>query len=115
MAKSNKPLIWSLFAGGGMLAAFVTPVMIFITGLAVPMAFFLPDVLDYERMLALVTHPLGKLVMLAVVLLPLWHAAHRLRMTLHDLGTGNSRVVVYACYGAAGCASIAAVYILYYI
>ena len=37
MAKSNKPIVWSLFAGGGLLAAFLVPVLIFITGIAAPL------------------------------------------------------------------------------
>jgi len=112
MAKSNKPIVWSLFAGGGMLAAFVTPAMVFMTGIAVPLGLLGTDALSYERMLALVQNPLGKLVLFAVVLLPLWHAAHRLRMTLHDLGIPAGRLVVAACYGAAGFGSVAAAVIL---
>jgi fumarate reductase subunit D len=112
MAKSNKPILWSLFAGGGMLSAFVTPAMVFMTGIAVPLGLLGTDALSYERMLALVQNPLGKLVLFAVVLLPLWHAAHRLRMTLHDLGIPTGRLVVAACYGAAGLGSIAAAVIL---
>jgi fumarate reductase subunit D len=36
------------------------------------------------------------------VALPAWHAAHRLRMTAHDLGLGGGAVVQAACYGSAG-------------
>jgi fumarate reductase subunit D len=115
MAKSNKPLIWSLFAAGGILAAFVTPAMIFITGLALPMGLLSQDVLAYDRMVAFAGNPIGKLVLFAVIFLPLWHAAHRLRMTLHDLGLGNGPVVKLACYGIAGFGSIAAGFILFYI
>lgn len=112
MAKSNKPIIWSLFAGGGMLAAFLIPAMIFITGLAVPMGLLSEDALDYDRMLALARNPIGKLVLFAVIFLLLWHAAHRLRMTLHDLGLHSGRVAIFACYGAAALGSIVAAVIL---
>lgn len=115
MAKSNKPLVWSLFAGGGMLAAFITPVMIIITGIAIPMGLLSPEALAYDRVLAFATNPFVKLALFGVVLLPLWHAAHRLRMTLHDLGAGNGRAVVFVCYGLAGFASLAAAYILFII
>ena len=30
-----------------------------------------------------------------------WHAAHRLRMTAHDLGLGGGVAVKAACYGSA--------------
>jgi fumarate reductase subunit D len=112
MAKSNKPIVWSLFAGGGMFSAFVTPVMIFVTGIAVPLGLLGTEALSYERMLALVQNPLGKLVLFVVIFLPLWHAAHRLRATLHDLGVSAGALVATACYGGAGVGSIAAAVIL---
>jgi fumarate reductase subunit D len=109
MAKSNKPLVWSLFAGGGMFSAFFTPIMIFVTGLAVPTALLSAETMAYDRMLAFAQNPLGKLVLFVAVFLPLWHAAHRLRMTLHDLGVPGGRASMLVCYGLAGLGSIAAV------
>jgi fumarate reductase subunit D len=108
MARSNKPLVWSLFAGGGMFSAFVTPVMIFITGIAVPLGLLSPDTLAYDRILALAQNPVGKLTLFVVIFLPLWHAAHRLRMTLHDLGVPGARATMFACYGLATLGPIAA-------
>lgn len=112
MAKSNKPIVWSLFAGGGLLAAFLIPAMIVITGLAVPMGLLSEEALAYDRMLALAGNPIGKLVLFGVIFLPLWHAAHRLRMTLHDLGIRAGRVTMLACYGVAGLGSIAAAVVI---
>ena len=111
MARSNKPLVWSLFAGGGMFSAFVTPVMIFITGItgiAVPLGLLSEGALAYDRILALAQNPIGKLTLFVVVFLPLWHAAHRLRMTLHDLGVPDARAAMFACYGMATLCSILA-------
>ena len=108
MARSNKPLVWSLFAGGGMFSAFVTPVMIFITGIAVPLGLLSAGTLAYDRFLALAQNPIGKLTLFVVVFLPLWHAAHRLRMTLHDLGVPGARAAMFACYGLATLGSISA-------
>ena len=34
MAKSNKPIVWSLFAAGGTLAAFLAPVLVLLFLLA---------------------------------------------------------------------------------
>lgn len=98
MAKSNKPLLWLPFASGGLVAAFILPVLILITGLLVPLGVVQ---LPYERMLAFAHNPLGKLVLFGVVALPAWHAAHRLRMTAHDLGLGGGLAVRLICYGAA--------------
>jgi fumarate reductase subunit D len=112
MAKSSKPIVWSLFAGGGMLAAFLMPAMIFITGIAVPMELLPEDGLAYDRMLAFARNPIGKLVLFSIIFLSLWQAAHRLRMTLHDLGLRSGRVAMLACYGMAGLGSIAAAAVL---
>jgi fumarate reductase subunit D len=101
-----------LFAGGGMLAAFLMPAMIFITGIAMPMGLLPEDALAYDRMLAFAGNPIGKLVLFGIIFLSLWHAAHRLRMTLHDLGLRSGRVAMLACYGVAGLGSIAAAAVL---
>lgn len=98
MAKSNKPLLWLPFASGGLVAAFILPVLILITGLLVPLGVVH---LPYERMFAFAHNPLAKLVLFGVVALPAWHAAHRLRMTAHDLGLGGGLAVRLICYGAA--------------
>jgi fumarate reductase subunit D len=112
MAKSNKPIFWSLFAGGGMLSAFVTPVLILVIGLAVPLGLLSQGALSYDRMLVLAENPVGKVVLFAVIFLPLWHAAHRLLTTLHDLSIPKGPVAMSACYGAAALGSIAAAVVL---
>lgn len=101
MARSHKPIVWSLFAGGGTFAAFITPVMIFVTGLAVPLGFLSPETLAYDRMLDWAQNPIGKGLIFVAVFLPLWHAAHRLRITAHDLGIRSDALVSVVCYSAA--------------
>jgi fumarate reductase subunit D len=105
MAQSNKPLLWLPFAGGGLVAALIIPVLILITGVLMPLG-LLP--LPYEKMAAFAHNPLGKLILFAAVALPAWHAAHRLRMTAHDLGLGGGAVVKALCYGSAGVLIVAA-------
>ena len=53
-------------------------------------------------------NPIGKLIVFGAVALPTWHAAHRLRMTAHDLGLGGGFVIKAACYGTAGLLILAA-------
>ena len=101
MARSHKPIVWSLFAGGGTFAAFITPVMIFVTGLAVPLGLLSPETLAYNRMLDWVQNPIGKGLIFLALFLPLWHAAHRLRITAHDLGIRSDALVSVVCYSAA--------------
>ena len=108
MARSHKPIVWSLFAGGGTFAAFVTPVMTFVTGLAVPLGLLSPEALAYERVLGLLQNPISKILIFLIIFLPLWHAAHRLRMTAHDLGIRKDGLVAVACYGAAALGTLVA-------
>jgi len=98
MARSNKPMLWLPFAGGGLVAALITPVLILITGILVPLGVIQ---LHYETVAAFAHHPVGKLILFGAVALPAWHAAHRLRMTAHDLGFGGGIAVKAVCYGAA--------------
>ena len=98
MAKSNKPMLWLPFAAGGLVAALIIPVLILITGVLVPLGVLH---LRYETITAFAHNPIGKLIVLGAVALPAWHAAHRLRMTAHDLGLGSGVAVKAACYGTA--------------
>jgi fumarate reductase subunit D len=102
MAKSNKPIFWSLFAAGGTLAAFLAPVLVLLFLLAA--LGHTPTVLSYAQLHAVVAHWFGKLFLLGVITLFLWHAAHRLRVTLHDFGLRMDSVVavVVYCTAAAG-------------
>ena len=110
MAKSNKPIIWSIFAGGGTVTAFITPVMIFITGLAIPLGIMPQEKLSYERVLTFVQHPLGRAFLLAIFFLSFFHAAHRIFVSLHDLGIhGNKLMLMLLCYGSAAIATITSV------
>src|SRR6266540_4330086 len=105
MARSNKPILWLPFAAGGLVAALIIPALILITGLLVPLGLVH---LPYERMAAFAHNPIGKLMLFGAVALPAWHAAHRLRMTAHDLGLGGGAVVKALCYGSAGVLIVAA-------
>ena len=98
MARSNKPMLWLPFAGGGLVAALITPVLILITGVLVPLGLLH---LHYDTIAEFAHHPIGKLMLFGAVALPAWHAAHRLRMTAHDLGLGSGIVIKAACYGTA--------------
>ena len=105
MARSNKPILWLPFAAGGLVAALIMPVLMMITGLLVPLGVLH---LPYERMAAVAHNPIGKLILFGIVALPAWHAAHRLRMTAHDLGLGSGFAVKAACYGSASVMIMAA-------
>ena len=100
--RSNEPVFWSLFGAGGVVVAFILPMLVFITGLAVPLGFLSPEVMAYERIHTFASCWIGKLFILAVISLPLWHAAHRIFLSLHDLGIHWGRTFFkWLCYGLA--------------
>jgi len=110
MAKSNKPLFWGPFAAGGTVTAFVTPVLVLITLFAA--LGFAPSLLTYEYLHAFAANWLGKLVIFGVILLSLWHAAHRLRITVHDLGIRADGMVAIVVYFIASLGTIATLFYL---
>ena len=114
MKRSHEPIFWSLFGVGGMLAALIGPALVFITGIAVPAGLLLlpADTLSYRHMLAFSTNWIGKLFLLAVIALFMWHAAHRIAILLHDFGVHAVTLVKVVCYGLAFAATVVAAYVL---
>jgi fumarate reductase subunit D len=111
MKRSHAPIFWILFGAGGMLSALTGPVLVFIIGLAVPLGLLLPsELLSYPRMLTFVQHAAGKLVILAIIVLYLWHAAHRIYKSLHGVGIPPGPTARAACYGTACAGSLLALY-----
>ncbi|MCH7587075.1 MAG: fumarate reductase subunit D [Chloroflexi bacterium] len=112
MRKSNEPVLWFLFGAGGVLAAFLAPIQIALTGIAGP-AGWLGSSFEYERVLALVSHPVTKLYLLVLITLPLFHWAHRFRFTVVDLGLrASKRAIAVTFYGVAAIGSILSVLVL---
>ena len=100
--RSNAPIFWLLFGAGGMLSALLGAMLVFISGLAVPLGWLLPsDLLSYPHMLVFARHPAGKAFLFIVIALFAWHAAHRIFHSLHDLGMHNGAVAKVVCYGSA--------------
>ncbi len=112
MRKRNEPVFWFLFGAGGVIAAFLVPIHIVLTGIVGP-AGGLGSALEYERVLALVSHPVSKLYLMALISLPLFHWAHRFRFTVVDLGLrASKRAIAFACYGSAAIGSILSALVL---
>ena len=113
MKRSNAPVFWALFGAGGMLSALFGPMLVFITGVAVPTGWLLPgDLLSYSRMLAFAQHWAGKAFVFAVIALFIWHAAHRLLKSLHDVGIHPGMAAKGLCYGGAASVSLLALWSL---
>lgn len=111
--RSIVPLLWTLFSAGGVVAAIFVPVHLFLFGLAFPLGWL--DAPSYEHLLALASHPLGRLYLFVLCSLPLFHGAHRLRYALYDgLQIKHlNEVVNTACYGGAVVGTAATAFLLW--
>ena len=113
MKRSNKPIFWALFGAGGMLSALVGPMLVFVTGIAVPLGFLLPrETMSYDRMIAFATSGLGALAVLIVISLFLFHGLHRMYHCLHDVGIHVGAVLKAVFHGLAIAGTIACIYLL---
>ena len=104
------PLFWLLFGAGGMLAALFGPALIVVTGILAPQGLGIRA--DYRSALALAQNPLGKLVLLGIIALFLWHAAERIFLTLKDMRAGSVLALRLLTYGLAAVLSFAAIVLL---
>jgi len=100
--RSNAPIFWGLFGAGGMLSALFVPMMIFITGIAVPLGFLLPaGTMSYPKMLAFAQNFIGKGFIFAIISLSLWFCVHRVYHSLHEFGIHAGMGAKLLCYGIA--------------
>jgi fumarate reductase subunit D len=108
-----EPLLWILFSAGGVVAAFLVPVHLFVQGLAFPLG--LAKMPEYSTVAAFVAHPLVRLYLFVLCSVPLFHAAHRIRYTLYDgLQIKHlNEVIAVCCYGAAVVGTLVAGYLLW--
>ncbi|MCC5826977.1 fumarate reductase subunit FrdD [Alkalimonas sp.] len=99
--RSDEPIWWSLFSAGGVCVAMLVPAIALLVLLGIPLGLVSAEQLSYQRLHALVFHPLGLGVVLAVIVLPLFHAMHRIHHGLHDLQLAHGRLAKWLCYGSA--------------
>ena len=100
--RSNAPVFWLLFGAGGMLSALFGTALVFLTGIAAPLAWpFGPDFMSYPRVLAFSQNWFAKGLLFVVVMLFAWHAVHRIYHSLHDVGIHTGTAAKLVCYGTA--------------
>lgn len=105
----KEPFWWGMFSAGGVVAALLVPVHILLHGLGVPLGLLEPSALGHDRLQEFLTHPLVRVYVFILIVLPLYHAAHRIRFSLYELGIRDFRVSMdVLCYGMAlgGTASV---------
>ena len=97
-----------------MLSALLAPILIFITGIITPVGLWMPpQALEYSRVLGFSQHWIGKLLLLAVISLFLFHAVHRIYHGLHDLGAHAGIGSMIAAYGSALAGTLIAAWLLF--
>lgn len=114
MAKqSNEAFLWMLFSAGGVVAALLIPVHLFLFGVAIPLG--LVPAPGYEHLVSLLRMPLVRIYLFILCPLPLFHWAHRFRFTLYDgLQVKHLNEVIFTlCYGGALVGTAVAGYLLW--
>ncbi len=108
-----EPLLWILFSAGGVLAALLVPVLLFLFALAFPLGWLPPP--SHDHLLAVMGRLSVRAALFLVCSLSLFHWAHRFRYTLYEgLQIKHLNELVYlVCYGGAFAGSAAAAYLLW--
>ena len=108
-----EPIIWLLFGQGILIGTILLTAWVLIVGLAQPLGMIPPEALGYERAHMLASNIIGRLVLLALIALPLWKGAHHLRSLSIDFGGGARDTAVatllYAIAAVGSGLAIAAV------
>lgn len=97
-----EPVIWLLFGQGIMIGTMLLTAYLAVVGVAIPLGIVSADALSYERALHLASSLFGRVLLFALIALPMWKGAHHVRHLSLDMG-GLSRDVVVApiLYGLA--------------
>ena len=89
-----EPLIWLLFGGGIMVGTMLMTGWLAVVGVGVPLGLVPADALTYERAYALGSSLIGRLLLVAIVALPLWKGVHHTRHLFIDAGGGERDALV---------------------
>ncbi len=106
-----EPVIWLLFGAGIMVGTILLPAYLLTVTLGAPLGLLPEGALSYERAYAIASNPIGRVLLLALIALPLWKGAHHVRALLADwLGHGPDPVVGSLLYAVAAAGSVAGIY-----
>lgn len=100
-AQKSEAFWWLLFSAGGMMSAIFLPGHVFFQGIAMQLGWLPEGATSYARMVSLISHPIAKLYLLALISLSLFHGGHRLKHMVHDLGFEATGILAVIFYGVA--------------
>lgn len=104
------PFVWLTFSAGGVVAALFLPILVILLAFALPLGWVDPS---HAHLEGVVESWLTRLVLFALIVPMLVHAAHRFRYTVYDgLQVKHKGLVALACYGGAMALSLVAFYVL---
>ena len=102
-----EPAIWLLFGGGIMGGTILLTGWLLIVGIGAPLGLVPVEAMDYGRVYALASNPIGRLVLFLTAVLPLWKGAHHLRhLSIDNGGEGRDVIVAPILYAIATVGSI---------
>jgi succinate dehydrogenase subunit D len=104
--KTTEPFWWALFSAGGVVAAFLVPIHILLVGFALPLGWITDTGSLYRYWWV-------KLYLFVLIVLPLYHWAHRFFFALKDMQLRlPQKPLAFVCYGGAIIGTVAALLIL---
>lgn len=105
-----EPVIWTLFGGGIMVGTMLLTGWVLVFGVLAPMGFVPAEALSYDRAYGLASNFIGRVVLAALIALPLWKGAHHVRSLSIDFGGAErDAVVATILYAIAAAGSIFAI------
>jgi fumarate reductase subunit D len=105
-----EPLIWLLFGGGIMIGTMLLTAWLLVVGLGLPLGLVPAEALDYDRAHSLGSSFIGRLVLAALIALPMWKGAHHMRHLSIDHGGGDrDYLVAPVLYSIAVIGSVGAI------
>jgi fumarate reductase subunit D len=105
-----EPLIWLLFGAGIMVGTMLMTGWLLVVGVAAPLGMVPADALAFERAHALGSSLVGRVVLLAIVALPLWKGAHHTRhLVIDTFGADRDAIVAPLLYLVAAAGSLLAI------
>jgi fumarate reductase subunit D len=103
-----EPVIWLLFGQGLLIGTMLLTGWILVVGIAVPLGLVAPEALAFPRAHALASSLVGRLVLAALIILPLWKGAHHIRHLSIDFhGADRDVIVAPVVYAIATIGSLA--------